>query len=135
MHKAAREGFVMGTHGRDYLTGRIDDEGLALRVALALQEAQPYSSGIHRRIMAYYEAPARYPIRDMPYRHEAGEITEHLEGLSWYGRSMNTIKTIVQITLYRWGLREYVDGGDKKLAQRILDILYDSIGRREPTYA
>lgn len=92
----------MGTHGRDFLIGRILDKKKAEKIRIILFGTNPYK---------WENKPE--------YKQEADEIAEQIEGNSY---SLSTIELIIQVTLYRWGLREYLDGADLKLAREIQKI-------------
>lgn len=97
----------MGNHGRDTLTGRVEDLQKMEAVRKVLADAQPYGTRLGE---CYYSGEAR-------------EIAETVEGYT-YSPAASSIELVVQVALYRWGGREWIAGRDLDLARAIQKVYW-----------
>ena len=100
----------MSNHGRDYLTGECSDKEKKEEVRKILIDAKPYGTG-------------RFGS-SCDFDGEATEIAEQFEGYSYGGISMTDIESVIQVTLYRWGCREWINGQDLVLARKIYNVYW-----------
>jgi hypothetical protein len=91
---------------------KVQDEARKERVRLVLVQLDPYQG----------------EMGSCPYEYEAVEITEALEDANYVTEGLATIVT--QVCLYRWGMRQWLDDGDKLLGKAIKQA-FD--GTKDPT--